>query len=278
MDLGLIIGIFGTLLTIISLIYAIIVTQRNVTKKSLEYECLSPVPMTSSISKESSNSIKIIFTSPKMQERVVDNIVIQFIRLTNFGKIPMRREDLIQNDPLRIEVEGENVLDISIAKVSRNACQISIGPILLQGETTISKIDFEFLDLFDGALIQIISENRPSKPRLFGTIIGMPKGIREREVPKSSRGISNAGCIIPLLIQILFLAAVPFIYFRLNNSWDGVWMLLIPIAALIIPLILVILFLVLIEFRDKKKHPMYLDPPEWYFDRINWFYHKYYSE
>lgn len=268
MDLGLISGIVGTVITIASFIYGIVVTQRSRQAKILKYERLPPAPMAGAISKESGYSIKIVYEGPQKSTKTVDSVFVQYLRFTNFGQIPIKNDDSAKSDPLRIEVEGGKILDIALASVTRDVCQISLGVATQIEDKTVSNINFEFLDYLDGGLVQVVTEGEHSQVSLCGTIIGMPKGITKASRGRTSLGFPDPGCVIPLAIQVIALIAVPFIYRQLNGSWDGVWLMFLPVGALILPIAFTMLIVIPILFRDGISFPKRLTPPSWYDSRL----------
>jgi hypothetical protein len=268
MDFGLAVGIIGTVITIASFVYAIIITQRSKQAKNLKYQRLPPSPIAGAISKESGYSIKIVYESPHKSTKTVDSVFVQYLRFTNFGKVPITKNDSAKGDPLRVEVKGGKVLDITLANATRDVCRISLGAASQSADKIVANINFEFLDYLDGGLVQVVTEGEHSQASLCGTIIGMPQGLIKEKGGKTSIGLSDPGCIVPIIIQVCALIAVPFIYQQLNGSWDGIWFLLLPVAALILPIAFTIPFLILIMSRKGVNFPERLSPPSWYESRL----------
>jgi hypothetical protein len=264
MDLGLTLGIIGTALTLISLIYAVYITRRSKREKELVYDVLEPAPIADAISKESGYSIKIIYEKPNKVSETVESVFVQYLRFTNFGRVPIKRDDSAATDPIRIEVVGSRVLDIVVASVTRDVCGIALGEVKHERGRTVASINFDFLDYLDGGLIQIVTDSADAVASLHGTVIGMPEGIRKGEKEKTSVIFPDAGCVIPLLIQIATLIAVPFLYRYLTGSWDKAWLLLLPIAALILPIALTMPVVIALLNRSARRFPKPLGPPSWY--------------
>lgn len=264
MDLGLTLGIIGTALTLISLIYAVYITRRSKREKELVYDVLEPAPIADAISKQSGYSIKIIYEKPNKLSETVESVFVQYLRFTNFGRVPIKRGDSAVNDPIRVEVKGSRVLDIAVASVTREVCDITLGDARHEDGRTVANINFDFLDYLDGGLIQIVTDSPDPTASLHGTVIGMPEGIRKGEKEKTSIIFPDAGCVIPLLIQVATLIAVPFLYRYLTGSWDKAWLLLLPIAALILPVTLTMPVVIALLNRSARKFPKLLGPPSWY--------------
>jgi len=268
MDLAITVGIVGACLTLASLGYAIYVTKRSKQVKELIYDLLPPTPIAGAVSKESGYSIKIVYEGPDKQAETVESVFAQYIRFTNFGRVPIKRDDSASNDPLRIEIPGNKVLDITVAKVAREVCQLKIGRKVEENGKVVAEINFDFLDYMDGGLIQIITESDKTHASLRGTIIGMPGGLVRGKKEKTSIGFPESGCVIPLVVQIAALISVPFIYHQLTGSWSRVWLLLLPVAALILPLAITTPIVFTILSRGSVKFPEHLKPPTWYDSRL----------
>ncbi|MHB8088415.1 MAG: hypothetical protein ACYDH2_09245, partial [Anaerolineaceae bacterium] len=219
------------------------------------------------ISKESGYSIRIVYETPDKSAKTVESVFVQYIRFTNFGDAPITKDDSAKADPFRLEVDGDKVLDISLANVTREVCQISLEPFVETNGKTVANIHFDFLDSLDGGLIQIVTEGEKAHASLHGTLVGMPQGIKQAKREKTSIAFPDLGCLIPIIIQIGALIAVPFIYRQLNNGWENVWFLLIPVGAFILPLTITLPFLFLLTSR-KKGFPDRLKPPSWYESRL----------
>lgn len=128
---------------------------------------------------------------------------------------------------MRLEVCGGKVLDITLSRVTREVCKISLEPISFVEEKSITNISFDFLDYLDGGLIQIITEGQKAQLTMKGTIIGMPEGIRGEDSKKKTSGSVDP---IGLFVAVIYLAAfgsIPVIYQKLNG---GAWNRIITIA------------------------------------------------
>jgi hypothetical protein len=178
--------------------------------------------------------------------------------------VPTTKGDLANADKLRIEVTGGTVLDLSLASATREVCQITIGQTKRDNGITSATVDFDFLDYLDGGLIQILSDTGSVKAALRGTIVGMPNGIRKtKDVPQFTP-FPTWGCVTATIVGLLALTAAPFGYRYVTGSWESVWLLALPIAALIIPLLLFIMIVIVAEPRTEFEFPKQLFPPRWY--------------
>lgn len=264
MDTNLIVGIVGVTLTIVSLIYAIYVTRKSKQEKCLVYEVMSPVPVAEVVKSQSAYSLKVVYEKPNETPVYIKHAVAQYFRFTNFGRLPIDKNDLVEADPLRIEVTGGKVLDISLAGVTRDVCQISIGDIKANETTATANIDLVFLDHMDGGIIQILSDTANLQTILTGTIIGMPEGIKKvKDIPQN-RTMNGWGCALGMIILLLSFGSVPIVYKFITGGWANVWLLSLPFAALIIPFLYIVIFFIVTEPRRKFIFPDELFPPRWY--------------
>ena len=269
MDLGLALGIVGTVITIISFIYAILVTRQSRKIKKLVYSKLPPAPIAGAISKESGYAISIVYEESLAKTRIVEGVYVQYIRFANIGQTPIMGTDSAKGDPLRIEIQGGNILDVTLAAVTREVCQISIPSLVEQDDKAISVISFDFLDNLDGGLIQIVSEGENAKAELLGTVIGMPEGVTKEELGKTSITFPDLGCVIPIIVQAVALIAVPYLYYYFNGSWNGIALLLLPVGAMSIPFILTLPISIMLVSRSGINFPKSLQPPSWYNSRYD---------
>jgi hypothetical protein len=268
MDWNIVLGTVGVILGVVGLIYAMYITRKSKREKQLAYEVLSPVPIADVVSRESEYSLKIVYERPGEAPKTIDHAALQYLRFTNFGRAPIRKDDLTQDDPLRVVVKGGNVLDISIASVTRAVCGISLANLQQEMNGAYAHIDLAFLDYQDGALVQIVTDSIESAASLEGTIVGMPEGIfQTKEVDRTN--VSGRGCIIPAVLQILAIAAVPLLYRRWAGTWENALLLLLPVGALVLPLAITLLGTFLISPLRGIRFPEPLAVPGWYHDRLS---------
>ncbi|MEH1934822.1 MAG: hypothetical protein V7L14_14250 [Nostoc sp.] len=271
MDINLALAIIGIVVSVVSFIYAIYVTNQSKKEKELMFDVIDPMPLVDTIPKDNRHSIKIIYERPNQPSESVDSIFLQFLPFTNFGRVPIRKEDSASYDPLRIEVQGGRVLDVALASVTREVSRITLNEIKQVDDKTIAVIDFDFLDYMDGGLIQVVSDSADVEVTLKGTIVGMPTGIKKVEPEKNSIIFPELGCVIPLIIQVGVLVAVPFIYRYITGNWRNVWLLLLPILALILPIALIMPVILALLNRKTIQFPKRLSPPSWYNKRRDFY-------
>ncbi|MCH8341745.1 MAG: hypothetical protein IIA51_09365 [Chloroflexi bacterium] len=268
MDLGLGIGIIGLIIGVAGLALAVFFFRRTKREKRLAYEILPAVPIAEVIAAHQSRALSIQYQKEGESPRHIDRAVIHFVRFTNFGKDPIRRQDLSPQDPLQIAVSGGDVLDISLVGVSRDVSNIQLQEASQGDQKASSTITFDFLDQKDGGLIQVVTDSHDSKLKMEGTVIGMPKGLMEAKRLRRIYGISDWGCLIPIIVQIAALVSVPFIYRQLTGSWQNAQLLALPVAALILPISLILLVEFIFSPQRQFKFPDPLSPPDWYDYRL----------
>lgn len=122
MDINLFLGISGLIISVISLIYAIYVKRISKRDKELVYETMLPAPVAEVIKGESGYSLKVIYERPDASPLYIEHAAVQYVRFTNFGTIPITRNDIPDVDPLRIELIGGQILDITLVSVTRDVC------------------------------------------------------------------------------------------------------------------------------------------------------------
>ena len=90
------------------------------------------------------------------------------IMVWNSGSDVIRTEDKIEADQLTIHLESDKILDASVRKVRRDANRIR-----LVNCADGVRIDFDFLDKWDGALIEVLYAGYSENPKLTGSFKGM---------------------------------------------------------------------------------------------------------
>jgi len=257
-------AVLGILLSVASIGYAVYVTRKSKREKRLAYELLPPLPIATVLSKESGYSLKVFYERPGQSPRAVQQAVVRYLRFTSFGQEPIRSADNAHEDPIRIEIAGGAVLDVAVVAVTRPVCGIRIGDVAAHPGVSAAIVSFDFLDHLDGAIVQVITDSEETELSLRGSVIGMPGGIRKAREKEGGPEISGWGCVIPVVVQVAALAAVPLLYHRLTGTWQHVWYLLLPVAALAIPLLLFITALMVLTPRAEFRFPVRLSPPDWY--------------
>ena len=100
----------------------------------------------------------------------IDSISRTRVALWNHRGDAIRDADLLESDPLRIELQdGDEALQARVLSMSRK--QLEVTAPIHEGDLSKVSICFNFLDVGDGAIIEVIHRG-PSKPTVLGTLQG----------------------------------------------------------------------------------------------------------
>ncbi len=121
-------------------------------------------------------------TLPPLIDVLYDGIAIprltkSLVIIWNNGENTIAGTDIVVKDPLRLQVgtDGE-ILSVSVLKTSRVVNDVRIG----YSESTAANeamLTFDFLDANDGVVVEILHTSTDRKPRIKGTLRGLPKGF-----------------------------------------------------------------------------------------------------
>lgn len=107
---------------------------------------------------------------------IVSRVTSSTIVLWNHGDRTIRGSELVEADPLRIELPTNGqVLRHSIVRQTRSVNGWRILPI---GSNTLS-LSFDFLDPNDGVTIEVLHSRSGSELIVAGTIMGIPEGMAD---------------------------------------------------------------------------------------------------
>lgn len=127
------------------------------------------------------------------------------VYLWNSGQLTITRDHLAAADRPRLATGNDGrILAITVQRSSRPAIEFSIVVDPQRPNTAI--LDFAFLDAADGATIEVLHTSSISSVSFSGTILGMPRGVRNlgRTSPRPLKLPLN----MPLPINILGSAIV----------------------------------------------------------------------
>jgi hypothetical protein len=85
--------------------------------------------------------------------------------------------------------------------------------------------------------VRVLTAGRPKTVKVVGDVVGMPEGII-RTAPESDDD-TPWWVILSVwsIAQAACLAAAAWVFWSVTGSWSHVWLLVLPIAALVIPLV-----------------------------------------
>lgn len=242
-----ILGIFGTLISVVGLIYAWIVARRSDRKKIFTYDVTSPLPLASVLPNRIEHRLSIVYEREGADPVNVQGAYLRFIKIGNLGKEPIRREDIASSDPLRIVIRGPKVLDIATASVSRDVINFKIDryeesemlndlhPTRFKELVTVSTISFDFLDYQDGAIIKILTDKRRASIGVVGTIIGMPEGIHSFDDINKRPYLGKIGVILFLVTELACISGALYFIYLFVGTWKYLWFVLLLLGAFFIP-------------------------------------------
>lgn len=117
--------------------------------------------------------VKVLF-----KEKEVPRLTRVYLVFWNSGTATLHGKDIVETDPLRVELEDGEILRASLSKCTREANQFIVT--IDQARRNIAYINFDFLDPGDGTLIEILHTDERSYPDVSGTIRGVQKGVLDR--------------------------------------------------------------------------------------------------
>jgi len=127
------------------------------------------------LSDEEDSKIKIMYGREE-----VSRVFTTYVWIWNNGKKPINKADIPEQSKLKITLHDEKfnpkILDYKVAKVSRS----EINFFASNGEENTLVLNFDFLDHYDGAVLEI-QHTGSSETELDsdGIILGAPEGLKE---------------------------------------------------------------------------------------------------
>ena len=168
--------------------------------------------------------LQIIFNGVEIS-RVTKTIVVFW----NSGSKTIYSADVVKEDPLRMVFEDDaKILQCGMIKSSRDVNKVSVSSAL--AHNNVVNIDFDYLDIKDGAVLDIIHSGKPLKPSMMGTIREMPKGARyagqitvRQTLMQIIKAISDLVIpLAPLIVSIYYFVN----YESLKDTTPVTWMIL----------------------------------------------------
>ena len=107
---------------------------------------------------------------------LLDRLTKTDLVLWNAGRLLLRGQDVVAEDPVRFCFEGQGtILSASIAKTTRTTNAIQLA----QTDDKTITIGFDYLDPGDGVVIEVLHTFLKAGPRHLGTIRGVPQGLMD---------------------------------------------------------------------------------------------------
>jgi hypothetical protein len=239
-------------------------TSRRV--KLLAYETTPAVPLASASPLEADYKLSILYERPDAPAEQVEAAYITYLRFANFGREPIRAVDIAPANRLRVEAEVDGpgeVLDISLAADGRSVTALRIEGLINFKQNAVADVVFDFLDYHDGGVVRVLSTARPKAVKLVGDIIGMPEGISRSDEPPA-RGMWGRVCVALWLSGELGAIAMLAFAFRWTvGTWENVWLMALPVPALILPGVVAVIVGDTIWPSNRRQFPGALALPTW---------------
>jgi hypothetical protein len=252
----------GGIASILGLILFLIV-RRPERAKRLAYDVGYSTPLASVLPQTGTHRVSLTFEREGRPALAVKGVYVQFVRLANFGKEPIRQDDLTSGDPLRIDVRRARVLDIAVAGVTREVIGFNVDQADESGPNVISAlVSFAFLDEGDGALVRVTTDSERARVSVNGTIVGMPQGVETIDKLSHNRPLQILGPTLVVAVYGVTLILAGYVFHAVTNSWQSLFLFPVPILALLLPLIPIILVGSTIWPSGPHWHSR-LELPEW---------------
>lgn len=263
-----IILIIGTLASLVG-VYAIVDNRRNRRVKALAYEYVGAIPLATASRHEQDYELAVVYRSGEGQpEERIEAAYVTYLRFANFGKEPIRAVDIAPANPLRIEVEGVRVLDISLSSTCRDVSQVTVGRPDLGDSRATANVSFDFLDYEDGGMVRILTAGWGSevKLQLTGDIIGMRGGIMRTDAEPPHKEVwGKIGVGAFIASEVAAFAATAYVFKLVAGSWADVWLMILPLVALVAPAFVAAIISDTIwpSSTKRKAYPKALALPRW---------------
>ncbi len=161
----------GIILGVLSIIATAFFAHRYSEKKSPKfmYKTLRKIQRSS----DAPDDIEVYYKGHK-----VDGVQSTVVWFWNDGRKPIVRSDIPKVQPIKIELNDSNeleILDVQVLKQSREVISSQVSKISYKGV----QVDFEFLDHNDGFSLEILHTGKSSTDVVVsGTVLGAPQGIK----------------------------------------------------------------------------------------------------
>lgn len=201
---------FGTLIGIVGLVAAVFTYLWTRRRTSMAYVHLGE-HILGSASDSLPAEIDVQYSGISIPRLTKTTLIIW-----NSGENTVSGSDIVSKDPLRFAVGSDGrILAVSVLKTSRSVNDFVLVP-PLERTTNEAKFTFDFLEANDGAVIEILHTSTNRKPRVEGTLKGLPKGFRNlgqftRPKPQKKRSKGPFGILRPAL-PFIGVAAAGFLF------------------------------------------------------------------
>ena len=174
----------------------------------------------------------------------IPRLTKSLIVIWNFGEKTINGSDVVETDPLRVEMGDDSaLLSILITKTSRDVIGVTLIPSLKSPGR--AEFSFKYLDPNDGFVIEVLHTGESRHAKVYGTVKGIPQGIKNlgallsqsrastnRIVPRSRRTLGT----ITVLVGSSFVLAGIFFPFT-NSNLSSLKSTVVPYAMVVVGLL-----------------------------------------
>jgi len=171
-------GIVGVLLSVVGILVSIVLTRRSERIKKIIYFVTSPIPIATTLPENAGYKISLLIERQDTPPLTVREAYLLFVKLGSTGKDPIRKEDLVNTDVLRVQVENASVLDISVIKKTQPHLGLADASSSSSGKILSFPLRFDFLDYKDGMVVRILTDSPHAHVNVTGKVVGMPSGAK----------------------------------------------------------------------------------------------------
>ena len=266
MTLSNIISAVGGFASIVGLILLLWYARKSSSGKQIFYGVSEHVALASAFSTDV-NRFTVLY-GPKGEQEEIQSAFLTEFRFANFGREPIRADDFVSRNPVKLLVEGCKVLDISMSGVAREVNGIRLKDVETEGDKASAEVLWDFLDHKDGARIRVLSDGRPRNLEMVGDIVGMPQGIQNIKIASASWG--QRGLLTLTLVLVLSSLCMwnAHLYKWVMGTWSHIWLLLTPLLTISLFFIIssVAMKLIIPERRGRWAPNLSFMP--WYLPRL----------
>lgn len=213
MDPGLILGILGTILTVVGFPVTYYWGRRGRRRPDFRYSIDFDVLLSKN---DNFGNLDLGLT---YGDQVVDSLSRTRIAIWNNSGDTIKGEDIVSSDPFRLVISEGSILQAHVTYQSRPQCNISV--IQINDNPTEVGVTFDFLDAGDGAVLEL--KHQGEAPALVsGTIRGVEFHRR-----------SNANLSPSAMEAVISGSVISRIKYAFGNKILRVFSLIIPIGMFI---------------------------------------------
>lgn len=157
----------------------------------------------------------------RYKNKEVPRLTLTSAYFWNAGKTMMRGNQIVEDDPLRYEFDpSDEILKAHVATSTKPANKVTVRAADNHKHTLL--VDFDYLDPWDGARIDILHTSERRYPKIEGSLRGIPKGVsRIDPLPGPAfdlvrRFLRNPR---PLYAVMLFLGITGLVVGALPTAW-----------------------------------------------------------